>query len=129
MADFLSKRDISFLLYDVFDVLSLTNYEYYQDHSFETFEMIVDTALKIGTDIMYPVLQEMDKNPPRFEDGIAKVNPAVKTFMEESGNGGWINADWDYELGGQQLPNMLKFVYTYIFAAANYSLCVYPMLC
>lgn len=129
MADrFANKRDINFLLHEVFNVESLTQYEYYQDHSIDSFNMIIDTAWKIGTDICYPVLQDMDKNPPRYEDAQAKVHPAVRTFLDEMGSGGWINADWDYEAGGQQLPNLIKFVYGFIFTAANYSLSAYQML-
>ncbi|MGE5389498.1 MAG: acyl-CoA dehydrogenase [Deltaproteobacteria bacterium] len=129
MADrFANRRDISFLLEEVFDVGSLTQYEYYNDHSLETFNMIIDTAWKMGTDLCYPVFQEMDRKPPRYEDNQAKVHPMVRTFLDEIGQGGWINADWDHEAGGQQLPNMIKFVYSFIFAAANYSLSVYHML-
>jgi len=125
---FANRRDIKFLLEEVFDVESLTKYEYYQDHSLDTFDMIIDTAWKIGTDLCYPVLQEMDKNPPRYEDGQAKVHPAVRTFLDEIGSGGWINADWDYESGGQQLPNIVKFVNGFLFMAANYSISAYQLL-
>ena len=129
MADrFANRRDINFLLEEVFNVESLTKYEYYQDHSLDTFNMIIDTAWKMGTDLCYPVLQDMDKNPPRYEDAQAKVHPAVRPFLDEIGNGGWINADWDYEAGGQQLPNLIKFVYGFIFTAANYSISAYQML-
>lgn len=125
---FANRRDIKFLLEEVFDVESLTKYEYYQDHSLETFDMIIDTAWKMGTDLCYPFLQEMDKNPPRYEDGQAKVHPAVRLFLNEIGQGGWINADWEYASGGQQLPNMIKFVYGFLFMGANYSMGAYQLL-
>lgn len=125
---FANRRDIKFLLEEVFDIESLTKAEYYQDHSLDTFNMIIDTAYKMGTDLCYPVLQDMDKNPPRYEDGQAKVHPAVRVFLDEIGAGGWINADWDYESGGQQLPNMVKFVYGFLFMAANYSIGAYTLL-
>ena len=128
MAEFVSKRDIRFLLYEVFNAESLTNFEYYQDHSSETFNMIIETAFNMGTDIMYPLFSEMDKKPPVFEDGIAKVHSGIRTFLNEFGNGGWINADWDYEMGGQQLPAIVKFISVFIFSAANYSMSVYPTL-
>lgn len=125
---FANRRDIKFLLEEVFDIETLTRYEYFQDHSLDTFNMIIDTAWKMGTDLCYPVLQDMDKNPPRYEDGQAKVHPAVRVFLDEIGAGGWINADWDYESGGQQLPNMVKFVYGFLFMAANYSIGAYQLL-
>lgn len=129
MADrFANRRDIGFLLEEVFDIGSLTQYEYFKDHSPETFSMIINTVMKMGADISYPVFQEMDKNPPRYEEGIAKVHPAVRTFMDECGRGGWINADWNYEDGGQQVPNMIKFTYWFLFSASNYALGAYAQL-
>lgn len=129
MADrFANRRDIKFLLEEVFDIEFLTNYEYFKDHSLATFNMVIDTVMKMGTDISYPVFQEMDKNPPRYENGTAHVHPAVRTFMNECGRGGWLNADWDYEDGGQQLPNMVKFTYWFLFSAANYALGAYAQL-
>lgn len=125
---FASRRDIKFLLEEVLDVESLTQYDYYKDHSLNTFNMVINTAWKIGTDLCYPVLQEMDQKPPRYEDGQAKVHPAVRAFLDEIGQGGWINADWDYEAGGQQLPHMIKFIYGFLFTASNYSLSAYQML-
>jgi alkylation response protein AidB-like acyl-CoA dehydrogenase len=125
---FVSQRNIKFLLYEVFRADELNRYEYFMDHNQATFDMIIDTALKMGNDMMYPVFQEMDSNPPQYVDGIAKVHPAVKTTMREFGKGGWINASMAYENGGQQIPHILEFMVHYIFTAANYSLVVYPGL-
>jgi alkylation response protein AidB-like acyl-CoA dehydrogenase len=125
---FANRRDIRFLLEEVFDVGSLTQYEYFQDHSTDTFNMVVDTVMKMGSEILYPVFQEMDQNPPRYEHSQAKVHPAVRTFLDECGRGGWLNADWDYADGGQQLPNMIKFTYWFVFSASNYALGAYAQL-
>ena len=90
--------------------------------------MVIDTVMKMGSEILYPVFQEMDQNPPRYEQSQAKVHPAVRTFLDECGRGGWLNADWDYADGGQQLPNMIKFTYWFVFSAANYALGAYAQL-
>ena len=37
---FVSERNIKFLLYEVFDVESLTKYEYYQEHNRKMFEIV-----------------------------------------------------------------------------------------
>jgi butyryl-CoA dehydrogenase len=84
--------------------------------------------MKMGSDMMYPVFQEMDKNPPRYEELQAKVHPAVRKFLDECGQGGWLNADWGYEDGGQQLPNMIKFLCWFVFSASNYALGAYAQL-
>jgi len=129
MADkFVSKRNLDFMLKDVFDVESLTKFPYFQDHSAETIQMTVDTALKIAANMMYPVFSDMDKQHPEWIDGHVKVNPIVRDYMREMGQGGWMNAELPYEDGGQQLPITVKKVTNYIMAAANYSLAAYPWL-
>jgi alkylation response protein AidB-like acyl-CoA dehydrogenase len=125
---FVSKRNLDFLLYEVFDAEALTRYPYFSDHSRETFDMVLDTAMKMGTEIMYPVLQEMDRNEPQYRDGKVTVHPIVREFLKLAGAGGWINAVKPYGLGGQQLPNMINFAASYIFTGANYSLSVYTHL-
>lgn len=72
---FFSKRNLKFLLYEVFDTASLLKYPYYEEHSKEIFDMVLETAAKIGKDMLYPYLEEMDKNPPEFVDGKVKVHP------------------------------------------------------
>jgi len=125
---FVSERNLRFLLYEVFDTDSLLRYPLYGDHSRELFDMIQDTAVKLAKDKLKPCLVEMDREPPRLENGRVKVHPAVRSLMNEFGEGGWISATASAELGGQQLPHVVDLVPRFIFAAANYSGSVYPML-
>jgi len=125
---FISERNLRFLLYEVFDAVSLTRYPYYADHSREMFDMVLETAMRIGKDMLYPTLGEMDKNPPELAGDHVKVHPVVRTFMRECGEGGWISAIAPMERGGQQLPSLVNFVPNCIFAAANYSASVYLLL-
>jgi len=116
---FVSERNLKFLLYEVFDATSLTQYPYYKEHNLDIFDMVIETALKIGKDILRPNLQEMDKNPPQYVDGQVRVHPC---------EGGWIGSNAPVEMGGQQLPLMIAFACRFIFSAANYSAMVYPLL-
>ncbi|MGO9121711.1 MAG: acyl-CoA dehydrogenase [Desulfomonilaceae bacterium] len=125
---FVSEKNLRFLLYEVLDAESLIRYPYFQEHNGETFDMVLDTALKIGRDLLHSYLREMDQNPPTLIDGQVKVHPMVKTFMTECGEGGWIGAHAAFERQGQQLPTMITNAFMFIFGAANYSASVYPML-
>ena len=125
---FMSMRNLHFLLYEVFDTASLTKYPFFSDHGKETFDMVLETGMKMGRDILYPALAEMDRNQPIFEKGTVRVHPVVETVVKECGAGGWIGAHASYELGGQQIPNTIMTAFRGIFAAANYSACVYPFL-
>ncbi|MDQ5985956.1 MAG: Butyryl-CoA dehydrogenase [Syntrophus sp. SKADARSKE-3] len=123
---FISDRNLKFLLYEMFNVESLLQYPRYADHSREVFDMVLETAMKMGKDLFKPTLHEMDRNQPEYVNGAVKVHPQVRTIMKECGAGGWIGATFDYEHGGQQLPEMVgMLVPTAIFAAANYSGSIY----
>ncbi|HET57371.1 MAG TPA: acyl-CoA dehydrogenase [Deltaproteobacteria bacterium] len=125
---FVSETNLKFLIHDVFDVGSLTRYPYYGDHNDEVFDMVIDTALKVGEDLLHPYFEEMDRRQPELLDGRVKVHPHVKTIMREFGAGGWIGADFPYEAGGQQLPLTIMLLSEFIFDAANYSAAVYASL-
>jgi alkylation response protein AidB-like acyl-CoA dehydrogenase len=125
---FVSERNLKFMLYEVFDIGAMSRYEYFKEHDREIFDLVLETALRIGKDLLQPTLQEMDKNPPEFVDGHVKVHPMVRSFMKECGEGGWIGAGAPFELGGQQLPLMISAAFRFILFAANYSASVYPLL-
>jgi alkylation response protein AidB-like acyl-CoA dehydrogenase len=125
---FMSERNLKFLIKEVFDAPSLVKYPRYAHHTPEVFDMVIDTALKMGKDLLKPSFEEMDKDPPRFEDGSVKVHPSVRRLMKECGEGGWMSAVASTEVGGQQLPFTIGLIPTFIFAAANYSASNYPGL-
>jgi butyryl-CoA dehydrogenase len=125
---FVSKRNLDFLLYEVHGLERLSQLPYFEDHTRETYNLVMDTALKLARNLMYPYLREMDEKAPVLEDGQVKVHPVVKTMMKEWGEGGWISSAMPYEVGGQQLPITLHTACNYVFAAANFSATGYPGL-
>ena len=125
---FFSEKNLKFTLYDVHNVEDLLEHERFSDYNKESFDMVLDTAKNIAVNFMYPLYSEMDKNAPEYTGSTIKVNPAVKEYMLTSGEGGWINATFPPEHGGQQMPLSLFNACMFIFASANYSLSVYPGL-
>ena len=125
---FVSERNIKFLLYEVFDVESLTQYEYYSQHNRKMFDMVLKAALKLGKDLLFPIFEEMDRKPPELVNGDVKVHPAVKAIMKEFGEGGWISSRVPLDHDGEQLPSLVADICEFIFAAANYSANAYAGL-
>jgi len=125
---FASERNLKFLLYEVHDLEALAQIPYYREHNREIFDLVLDTAFKMGRDLLFPSFGEMDKQPPEFAGGVCHVHPSVRAFMEEYGEGGWIGAIASEELGGQGLPLTLMNAVRFVLTAANYSLSVYPLL-
>ena len=126
---FLSKRNLAFLLYEVFDAEQLLSYPYYGDHNRKTFDMVLDAAVKLAQKLLYPTLAEMDRNPPTLSGGKVAVHPSVSALLKACGEGGWIASGFPIEHGGEQLPVIVNVMVRYVFAAANYSASVYPGLC
>ncbi|MBI4963195.1 MAG: acyl-CoA dehydrogenase [Desulfomonile tiedjei] len=125
---FVSKRNLDFLLYEVHGVEQLSRLPYFEDHTRETYDLVVDTALKLARNLIYPYFREMDEKAPFLEDGQVKVHPVVKTMMKEWGEGGWISSSMPYDVGGQQLPITVHMACNYIFGAANFPATGYPGL-
>ena len=129
MADkFISIRNVKFLLFEVFDLLSLSKYPYFSQHNQKMYNLVLDAAMKMSTRLLHPIFEEMDRNPPELVAGQVKVHPAVAGIMKEFGRGGWISATFPAESGGEQLPSMIANACFAMFFAANYSAGVYPGL-
>ena len=48
---FVSERNVKFMLYEMFDVESLTEREYFQDHGREIFDMVLETGSKMSREL------------------------------------------------------------------------------
>ena len=125
---FYSERNLKFVLYQVHDVEVLTRYDYYTEHNRKTFDMVLKAAGKLGKDLLYPVFEDMDRNPPGLVNGEVRVHPSVRKIMKEFGDGGWITARVPFERNGEQLPHLVADACEYIFQCANYSANAYPGL-
>ena len=123
---FISERNLRFLLYELNDIEALLKYPYFADHSREVFDMLLDTAMRMGKELFKPLFEEMDRKAPEYVGGEVRVHPRVREIMRAAGEGGWIAATFPYDLGGQQLPFTVGIMLpTAIFGSANYSASVY----
>jgi len=116
---YFSKRNLHFLLHEVFHAEALNQYDYYRDHDRETFNLVLDSATYIADTLMHPYLKEVDRNQPELKDGKVTVHPKVKEFMQAMGNAGLIGAGFSFDQGGQQLPEMVSSLVGFILMAAN----------
>jgi alkylation response protein AidB-like acyl-CoA dehydrogenase len=125
---FYSKRDLQFHLNEVLQVESLCQYPYFQDHSTETFQLVLESAEQIATQKLLPLLTVMDRQEPQLVNGKIMVHEGMKEIVKLFGTNGWINAPFNYDEDGQQLPLTLHNAAGFIFQAANYSASVFPFL-
>jgi alkylation response protein AidB-like acyl-CoA dehydrogenase len=128
MSDYYSRRNLDFLLNEVFDLDSILDLEIFRNHDRESVKMMLDAAGKLADKEMRPYLTEMDRKEPVFEKGKVAVHPQVRSLMKKFGEGGWISANALEADGGQQVPGMVTSCAQFIFGAANFSASVYPYL-
>ncbi len=114
-----SRRNLHFMLHEVFDVLSLTKHPYFAGHDAESFSMVLDTAEGIAAKAMRPFLKESDKQPPQLVDGNVKVHPAVHEYYRLFSESGLLTAAVDEKYGGQQLPKTMWAAIDFIIGNAH----------
>lgn len=116
---YFSKRNLQFLLHEVFKAEELTRYEYFSAHDRETFNLVLDSATYIADTLMHPYVKEVDKNQPELKNGQVTVHPKIREYLKAMGDAGLIGAGFSFDHGGQQLPEMLSASVGFILMAAN----------
>ncbi|QDG53053.1 acyl-CoA dehydrogenase [Persicimonas caeni] len=128
MSDIIDRRDLDFLLYDCLHVDQLTEHPYFADHNRQTFEAVVDTAIRIARDKFEPHAAKLDREPPSFDGDRVHIIPEVAEAIEAFTEAGFLSASFDADDGGMQLPYSIAQAYMAVFYAANCATAGYPLL-
>jgi alkylation response protein AidB-like acyl-CoA dehydrogenase len=122
---FMSMRNLRFLLYEVFDAVSLTGHDYYREYDGKMLDMVLQAAEEISRALLWPNYSDMDRKPPELiQDGV-RVHPSMKRILKEFAEGGWTAMTVPESLDGQQLPQIIADACQFVFCAANYSAAAY----
>jgi hypothetical protein len=66
---FISRQNLNFTLFEVFQVDKLSQHEYFKEFNKDTLDMVLKTSYILAERMMKPYLREMDKNTPEYRDG------------------------------------------------------------
>ncbi|MBO0936144.1 acyl-CoA dehydrogenase [Fibrella sp. HMF5335] len=119
MSAYFSKRNLNFLLHEVFRAEDLTQYHHFADHDRGTFDMAIDSATHIADTLMHPHVRDVDRNQPELKDGQVTVHPSIRAYIKAVGDAGLIGAGFSFDHGGQQLPELITSSIGFILMAAN----------
>lgn len=128
MSKIVAARDLEFLLYEWLDAEALTARPRYADHSRETFDAALATSAQIATDLFAPHNRKADLNEPHFDGEHVHVIPDIKPAIQAFSDAGLMAAGQDYELGGMQLPTLVRKACMTWFMGANVATAGYPFL-
>ncbi len=114
-------RNVEFLLYEVFRAEELCRLAAYEDHSRETFDLVLQNARKFAREVLYPTYKPMDEAPAQMVGAGVVVHPAMKQVYPKLVEQGLVAATRPYDVGGQQLPHVVASVAALYGMAANLS--------
>jgi alkylation response protein AidB-like acyl-CoA dehydrogenase len=114
-------RDIRFVLYEMLGVETLTEYEYFRDHSKETFDTVMDAAYKLAREVCWPAYAEMDRIGVTYDAKAraTRVPERMHRIWQAFKEGGWHGEIAPFEYGGQQFPSTVAAATSLMFNAAN----------
>ena len=118
-AKYIDLKTLKFILYDVHNLESVLELDYYQDHDVESLDLFLNSVKDFSDKELYPYFKAMDDDPARFEDGKIIVHPQVGVLMKKGGEMGLWSGVFDYEHGGMQIPTMIHTAQLFIQDAAN----------
>src|SRR5277367_3623806 len=125
----LNPRDLNFLLYEWLDVESLCERERFAEHSSTTFDAVLDLAADIAVQMFAPHNKLADAHDITVaRDGSIDTIPETKKALDAVGAAGLLAGDFDNDLGGMQLPDVVSKAAFMWLQAANISTAAYAGL-
>ncbi len=129
MATPMSRRDLEFLLYEWLDVEALTSRDRFAAHSRDTFDAVLELSADLAMKCFAPANKIGDANEPYIgDDGKVVLPDEVVSGLAEFRKAGLIAASFDEELGGMQLPTVIRQASAVWFQAANAAMSSYNFL-
>lgn len=128
MAKEYDRRNLDFILKEVFEYGNLCNYPYYADYAPDMFDMVLDTAEAIAERHLRPMFVPGDRKQAELVGDTVQVLPEIEAYLKEMGEAGLIGATFSLEKGGQQLPAMVGGASEFIRGAANNSVIMFSGL-
>ncbi|MCK9275240.1 MAG: acyl-CoA dehydrogenase [Syntrophales bacterium] len=123
-----NTRDQKFLIYEQIGIEKLFAFDRFADYSQDVVDMVLSEAEKMAVEVIAPTLEEGDKEGAQFKDGKAYAPSCYQEPFKKYCEAGWLCASEEPEVGGQNLPVMLRTAVGELFAAANMSFTMYPGL-
>lgn len=128
MSEFIQRRDVDFLLYEVLGLEELLKVPRFRAHDRSSISAMFDSAEAIAKKYFHPLAAAMDANEPKFVDGRVETILGIREALAASAEAGFFAAIFDEDDGGLQLPMVVSVLANGIFTGANLSLWNYGFL-
>jgi alkylation response protein AidB-like acyl-CoA dehydrogenase len=122
------KRDIQFCLYEFLNAEELCKLSKYKECNKELFDMVLDEAIKLSTEILAPLNIILDREGVGFDKGKVTTPDACHQAYKAFKDGGWVSPSGNPEYGGQGLPLLLNIAVTEVQGSASTAFLMTPGL-
>ena len=119
MSQEISKRNLDFLMKEVFQVAEVTQHPHFEHIDAEAIDFILDSAQQIADNITRPIAEEMDRKPSELKDDKVSAHARIPEYLKTMGEAGLIGAIAPLELGGSQLPISVNTATSLLLTGAN----------
>lgn len=128
MSMIVNRRDIDFLMYNVFALDQLLQTARYSDYDREVITAVLDTAETIAEEKFLSCAAKLDANEPTFDGKDVCIIPEVKEALDAYAEAGLFSAAFDEDVGGMQMPFMVSMAMNGMFTCANVGISSYTFL-
>ena len=128
MSQTINRRDLDFLIYEMLDVESLCEREYFSGQGRDIFDPMLDLAEDIAGDHFLACAEAGDRHPAEVVDGKVRMIPEAGIAAGAMFEAGFVAAGMDAEHGGLQLPFTVASACMAVFQSANIGLSGLPLL-
>ncbi len=119
------RRDIDFLLHEMFRTEDLSRNEKYADFNRKTIDLIVSEARNLAVKEMLPTQVIGDRQGVEFKAGEVITPVEFKRLFKLYVEGEWVSMIEDIEWGGQGMPRTVAMAASEFFVGANLSFMIY----
>ena len=103
MTEYVSRRDVDFLLYEWLDVAELTNRQRFSEHSRDTFDAVLDLSADLAAKYFAPHRKKGDQIKPTVApDGTVVLIDDIKEALDAFSQAGLLAGSFDDAVGGMQ---------------------------
>ena len=122
------RRDISFVLHEIFEVGNLSRNEKYQEYTPKVMDLVINEARNLAVKEIYPTWKVGDEMGCKYENGEVTTPDGFKHAWDLLVEGEWLAMDRTTEYGGQGMPETLAMAAREYLTASNMSLMMLAVL-
>ncbi len=121
-------KEMRFVLRELADLSGICKLAYFQDVDGDVVDAVLEEAAKFASGVLSPLNTVGDEQGSRVEDKQLKEAPGFATAYRQFVDGGWAALPGNPQYGGMGFPELVGFCAGEMWASANTSFSLCPML-